>query len=78
MLFNDTTAPDRFTKYVLPVLALLIPGAVTAASKWILDHSNKRRKAELAERVSTLAKNISELPVLPLSSVNPISRRNPR
>ena len=71
MLFNDATTPDKFTKYVLPVLALLIPGAVTAASKWILDHSHKLRSAELTERVSTLAKNISELPVLPLSNVNP-------
>ncbi len=71
MLFNELSNPDKFTKYVLPVLALLIPGAVTAASKWILDHSHQRRSAELTERVSTLAKNISELPVLPLSTVNP-------
>ncbi|MGA3011115.1 MAG: hypothetical protein ABSD72_12725 [Terracidiphilus sp.] len=71
MLINDPTAPDKFTKFVLPVLALLIPGAVTAASKWVLDHSHQRRSAELTERVSTLAKNISELPVLPLSNINP-------
>lgn len=71
MLLIDSPSPDKFTKYFLPILALLILGAVTAASKWILDHSHQRRSAELAERVSTLAKNISELPVLPLSSVNP-------
>ena len=71
MLVNDPTTPDKFTKFVLPVLALLIPGAVTAASKWILDHSHQRRSVELTQRVSTLAKNISELPVLPLSNVNP-------
>ena len=71
MLLSDATIPDKFAKYVLPVLALLIPGAVTAASKWILDHSHQRRSAELTERVSTLAKSIAELPVLPLPSVNP-------
>jgi hypothetical protein len=71
MLFTDPTKPDAFTKYVLPAVATLIPAAIAAASKWILDHSHKRRSAELTERVSTLAKSISELPVLPLPSVNP-------
>jgi hypothetical protein len=71
MLFIDPPKPDGFTKYVLPAVATLIPGAIAAASKWILDHSHKRRSAELTQRVSTLAKSISELPVLPLPSVNP-------
>jgi hypothetical protein len=71
MLFQGSVRPYGFAKYVLPAVATLIPGAITAASKWILDHSHKRRKAELTQRVSTLAKSISELPVLPLPSVNP-------
>lgn len=71
MIFIDSPKPDGFTKYVLPAVATLIPAVITAASKWILDHSHQRRSAELTERVSTLAKSISELPVLPLPSVNP-------
>ena len=71
MLFADPPKPDTFTKYVLPAIATLIPAAIAAASKWLLDHSHKRRSTELTERVSTLAKSISELPVLPFPSVNP-------
>lgn len=71
MIFIDSPKPDGFAKYVLPAFATLIPAVVTAASKWVLDHSHRRRSAELTERVSTLAKSISELPVLPLPSVNP-------
>jgi hypothetical protein len=71
MLFLDPPQTNGFTKYVLPAFATLIPAALTAASKWVLDHSHQRRSVELTERVSTLAKSISELPVLPLPSVNP-------
>jgi hypothetical protein len=62
---------DDGPKYVLPAVATLIPAAITAAAKWILDHSHKRRSLELTQHISALAKSISELPVLPLSGVNP-------
>ncbi len=74
MLFFDSGKPavnEGFTKYVLPAMATLIPAAITAAAKWMQDHSHKRRSAELTQHISSLAKSISELPVLPLSSANP-------
>lgn len=71
MLFLDPPQTNGFTKYVLPAIATLIPAAVAAASKWILDHSHQRRSVELTQRVTTLAKSISKLPLLPLSNTNP-------
>jgi hypothetical protein len=71
MVFLDSVKPGDVTKFVLPAIATLIPAAITAAVKWMLDHSRKGRSVELTQRVSTLAKSISELPVLPLSSANP-------
>jgi hypothetical protein len=71
VLFFDSVKPEGLAKVFLPAFAALIPAAITAAVKWMLDHSRKGRSAELTQRVSALAKSISELPVVPLSSANP-------
>ncbi len=56
------------SKVVWPALATLAPTAVIAAFKWAQDHTHTRRSVQLTQRISELAKNISELPVLPLPS----------
>lgn len=72
MLLLDPGRPDSaFAKVLLPAIATLIPAAATAAVKWMLDHSRKSRSVELTQRVSALAKNISELPALPSPGANP-------
>jgi hypothetical protein len=58
------------SKAILPALATLIPTAVIAVSKWAQDHTHSRRSVQLTQRISELAKNISELPVLPFPSAN--------
>jgi hypothetical protein len=78
MIFTDQIPNDvqqqlsakvtLLSKVVWPALATLVPAVITAAVRWTQDHSRKRRSAELTERISALAKSISELPELPLTS----------
>jgi len=65
---NISAKVNLLAKVVWPALATLVPAAIAGAVKWVQDHTSKRRSAELTERISTLAKRISELPVLSLSS----------
>jgi hypothetical protein len=62
--------PTWLSKAILPALATLIPTAIIAASKWAQEHTHSRRSVQLTQRISELAKSISELPVLPFPSVN--------
>ena len=59
---------DQFLKIAVPVLSALVPALLASAFKWAQDHDRKRRRADLIEQLSKLAKNISELPELPASS----------
>ena len=68
---NISAKVNLLAKVVWPTLATLVPAAIVGAVKWVQDHTSKRRSAELTERISTLAKRISELPVLSLSSATP-------
>ena len=68
---NISDKVTLLSKVVWPGLATLVPAAATAGFKWAQDHTSKRRSAELTERISTLAKRISELPELPLGSATP-------
>ena len=68
---NISAKVNLLAKVVWPTLATLVPAAIVGAVKWVQDRTSKRRSAELTERISTLAKRISELPVLSLSSATP-------
>jgi hypothetical protein len=86
MFFADTNSlkdlskvPEKvslLSKILLPALATLVPAAVTAVVKWVQDSTGKRRSVALTERISTLAKNISDLPEISLS--NPAIALTPR
>jgi hypothetical protein len=58
------------SKAILPALATLIPTGIIAAFKWAQDHTHSRRSVQLTQRISELAKSISELPVISLSNAN--------
>jgi hypothetical protein len=72
MIFTDPIPADvqqqisakvtLLSKVIWPALATLVPAAVTTGIKWAQDHSRNRRSAELIERITKLAKGISELP----------------
>lgn len=64
---NISAKVTLLSKVVWPALATLVPAASTAAFKWTQDHTTKQRSAQLTERISILAKQIAELPVLPQS-----------
>jgi hypothetical protein len=70
LIFFDTTS-QVVAKYVIPAFATLIPAGITASVKTLLDNSRKRRSVALTERISTLAKSISELPQVALSNPTP-------
>jgi hypothetical protein len=53
---------SQLSKVIWQVLATVVTIGVPTAFKWVQDHSRTRRRIELTERVSTLAKSISELP----------------
>ncbi len=58
-------------KVVWPALATLVPAGVMAAFKWAQGHSRDRRSTDLTDRISTLAKIISELPSIPFTTATP-------
>jgi len=72
MLFVDPLNADvsrhvnenvsQLSKVIWQVLATLVTIGVPTVFKWMQDHSHSRRRVELTERVSTLAKSIAELP----------------
>ena len=53
---------SQLSKVIWQVLATVVTIGVPTAFKWVQDHSRTRRRIALTERVSTLAKSISELP----------------
>jgi hypothetical protein len=53
---------SQLSKVIWQVLATVVTIGVPTAFKWVQDHSRTRRRIELTERVSALAKSISELP----------------
>jgi hypothetical protein len=65
------TLSDEFSKFVGLAVVGLVTTAVGGLVKWVQDHSSKRRGAELTARISMLAKMISDLPEVPLSSATP-------
>jgi hypothetical protein len=65
---------DQFVKIAVPLLSALVPALLAAAFKWLQDHDRQRRRADLIEHLSKLAKNISELPELPESSGDAMTR----
>jgi hypothetical protein len=71
-----STKVNLLSKVVWPALATLVPAAVTALAKITQDHSRKRLSEQLADRISKLARNISELPqvsVATATGVTPLS-----
>ncbi|MGB7549029.1 MAG: hypothetical protein WBM14_14880 [Terracidiphilus sp.] len=58
-------------KVVWPALATLVPAGVMAAFKWAQNHSRDRRSTDLTDRISSLAKIISELPSIPFTGATP-------
>jgi hypothetical protein len=56
---------SQLSKVIWQVLATVVTIGVPTAFKWVQDHSRTRRRIELTERVSALAKGISELPADP-------------
>lgn len=65
---NISAKVTLLSKVVWPALATLVPAVATAAFKWVQDHTTKQHSTQLTERISALAKQIAELPVLPQSS----------
>ena len=53
---------SHLSKVIWQVLATVVTIGVPTVFKWVQDHSRTRRRIELTERVSALAKSISELP----------------
>ena len=53
---------SQLSKVIWQVLATVVTIGVPTVFKWVQDHSRTRRRIELTERVSTLAKSIAELP----------------
>jgi hypothetical protein len=53
---------SQLSKVIWQILATAVTIGVPTAFKWMQDHSRTRRRIELTERVSKLAKSISELP----------------
>jgi hypothetical protein len=53
---------SQLSKVIWQVLATAVTIGVPTVFKWIQDHSRTRRRIELTERVTALAKSISELP----------------
>lgn len=65
---------DQLVKFLLTILATLVPAAVASIFKWAQDHDLQRRKADLIERISKLAKNIADIPELSSSDNDTSSR----
>ncbi|MDE3199692.1 MAG: hypothetical protein KGN79_02130 [Acidobacteriota bacterium] len=64
-----STQVELLTRVVWPALAALVPTAAIGAFKWLGEHSSKRRAAVLSDRVAALAKQIADLPALPLDKM---------
>jgi hypothetical protein len=56
---------SQLSKVIWQVLATVVTIGVPTVFKWVQDHSRTRRRIELTERVSALAKGISDLPLDP-------------
>jgi hypothetical protein len=65
------TLSDQVSKFVGLALVGLVTTGIGGLVKWLQDHSRNRRGTELTARISALAKMISELPEVPLSSNSP-------
>src|SRR5580698_7750819 len=53
---------SHLSKVIWQVLATVVTIGVPTVFKWVQDHSRTQRRMALTERVSALAKSISELP----------------
>lgn len=71
---NISEKVSLLSKVVWPALATLVPVAVTSAFKWMQDHSSNQRSAVLIDRITTLAKQITEVPEVQLSgALHPVT-----
>ena len=70
-----STKVSLLSKVVWPALATLVPAALTAIAKLVQDHSRKRLSEQLTDRISRLAKSISELPEVTLTTASGVTPR---
>ena len=57
-----------YSKVLLPALAALVPAAVTTVFKLMEDHSRSRRRVVLTDRIAALAKQVAEMPDVPVGA----------
>ncbi|MDE3199690.1 MAG: hypothetical protein KGN79_02120 [Acidobacteriota bacterium] len=71
---NISAKVSLLSKVVWPALATLVPLVVTSTFKWLQDHSSNQRSAVLIDRITTLAKQITEVPEVQLSgALHPVT-----
>jgi hypothetical protein len=71
-----STKVNLLSKVVWPALATLVPAALTALAKIFQDHSRKRLSEQLTDRISRLAKSVSELPETSVIAANGVTPRS--
>src|SRR5215467_12101242 len=71
-----STKVNLLSKVVWPALATLVPAAVTALAKIFQDHSRKRLSEQLTDRISRLAKSVSELPETSVAVASGVTPRS--
>lgn len=70
-----STKVNLLSKVVWPALATLVPAALTALAKLVQDHSRKRLSEQLTDRISRLAKSVSELPEVTPTTASGVTPR---
>jgi hypothetical protein len=70
-----STKVNLLSKVVWPALATLVPAGLTALAKLVQDHSRKRLSEQLTDRISRLARSISELPEVSLTTSSGVTPR---